>query len=108
MESLCARPQLRLLHPGTKISHHLEHPALPGAIESKNLFLPFQIVFLVVRGYPRISNCDLPLRRRETVPGAAWRDRSGDDRRVFGHQLASRLASGAASKSTRPARPLPR
>jgi len=24
--------------------------------QNKNLFLPFQIVFLVVRGYPRISN----------------------------------------------------
>jgi len=28
-------------------------------------------------------------------------------RRMFGHQLASRFASGAASKSIRPARPLP-
>ena len=56
MESLSARPQLRLLHTGTKISHHLEHPALPGAIKFKNLLLPLQIVFLVVRGYPRISN----------------------------------------------------
>jgi len=45
------RPFLWWLITGTKISHYVEHPALPGTIEFMNLFLPFQIVFLVVRGF---------------------------------------------------------
>jgi hypothetical protein len=37
-----------VVHPGAEIGHHLERPALASAIEFKPLFLPFQIILLIV------------------------------------------------------------
>jgi hypothetical protein len=41
---------LVVVHPRSQIGDRLMRPALTGAIEFQRLFLPFQIIFLVMTG----------------------------------------------------------
>ena len=45
----------RSVHTRTQLRDQLECPALPGTKQLMNLFLPFQIVFLVVTGHTGIG-----------------------------------------------------